>query len=111
MHGLSDTFNRDFSIFLKNIGRADQIKYIDSMLACDGDKCTQYRSLWESRGIPYEHGVMIYLITKLEPYCEEVRVVISPCDYVIAHYGDFKKLISKFHYRCFDLKEIFLNFS
>lgn len=82
-----------FPVFLKNIGREDQIKYAESIIACDSDKCEQYRVSWENEGIPYIHGVMIYLITKFRPYSDEARVTISPSDFVIKRYGEFKTLI------------------
>lgn len=82
-----------FSKFLRNIGKEEQVQYAESIIICDSDKCTQYRGTWESKGIPYEHGVMIYLITKMRPYSDEARVTISPCNFVIEHYDEFKKFI------------------
>ena len=86
-------FKNDFSVFLENIGKENQIPYVESIIVCDADKCTQYSEIWERNGIPYEHGVMIYLITKMRPYSNEARVTISPCDFVIKHYEAFKKFI------------------
>lgn len=82
-----------FPVFLKNIGREDQVRYAESIITCDSDKCEQYRLQWEKNGIPYLHGVMIYLITKMKPYSNEARVEISPCSFVIKHYKDFEDLI------------------
>lgn len=90
---MNNKFITDFSIFLKNIGKEEQIPYAESIIICDADKCTQYQKIWEENNIPYEHGVMIYLITKMQPYNKEARKIISACDFVIKHYKKFKKYI------------------
>lgn len=79
-----------FPVFLKNIGKEDQVKYADSIIICDSDKCDQYKQLWKSKNIPFIHGVMIYLITKMRPYCDEARNTISAADFVIKYYEEFK---------------------
>lgn len=88
-----DILNRDFPIFLKNIGKENQVQYAESIIICDSDKCTQYREIWERNGIPYEQGVMIYLITKMKPYSDEARKTISASDFVIKYYGKFKEFM------------------
>ena len=90
---MNDEIFEKFPIFLKNIGREDQIKYAESIIICDSDKCDQYRYIWEKNNIPYMHGMMIYLITKMQPYCKEARVSLSASDFVIKHYNDFKDLM------------------
>lgn len=88
-----DKLRNDFPIFLKNIGKEDQIPYAESIIICDSDKCMQYSKIWQENNIPFEHGVMIYLITKMRPYCKEARKTISASDFVIKYYEDFKKFI------------------
>lgn len=88
-----EKLNKDFPVFLKNIGKEKQIPYAEAIIACDADKCEQYRKTWENHGIPFEHGVMIYLITKMKPYCDEARKTISVSDFVIKHYEEFKVYI------------------
>lgn len=90
---MDEKLKNDFSLFLRNIGKENQVPYAESIIICDADKCTQYSEVWERNGIPYEHGVMIYLITKMKPYCDEARVTISASDFVIKHYDEFKKFI------------------
>lgn len=87
---MNENFVKKFQSFLKNIGKKNQVPYAKTIIICDADKCTSYKNIWDKNGIPYEHGVMIYLITKMQPYCNEVRVTISPCDFVIKHYNEFK---------------------
>ena len=91
---MNEKLKNDFSIFLRNIGKENQVPYAESIIVCDADKCTQYSDVWKRNGIPYEHGVMIYLITKMRPYCNEARVTISPCELVIKHYNEFKKFMT-----------------
>lgn len=90
---LSKELERKFPVFLKNIGKEDQIKYVESIIICDSDKCDQYRVVWEKNNIPFIDGVMIYLITKMKPYCEEARVTISPSDFVIKYFGTFREFL------------------
>lgn len=84
---------KNFPIFLKNIGKENQIPYAESIISCDADKCTQYCRIWENNGIPFEHGIMIYLITKMRPYSDEARKTISACDFVIKYYEKFKEFM------------------
>ena len=88
-----DKLNRDFPIFLKNIGKENQVQYAESIIICDSDKCTQYKEVWERHGIPFEHGVMVYLITKMKPYSDEARKTISASNFVIKYYEHFKKFM------------------
>ena len=88
---MNKDFENDFSSFLKKIGKETQVPYAASIIACDADKCTLYKDIWERNGIPYEHGVMIYLITKMKPYYYEARVKLTPCEFVIKHYDEFKQ--------------------
>lgn len=82
-----------FPIFLRNIGKPEQVQYSSSIIICDADKAEQYRNEWEKAGIPYINGVMIYLISKMQPYNREARVTISAKDFVIKHYREFEKMI------------------
>jgi len=89
----SKELERKFPIFLKNIGKEDQVKYAESIIICDSDKCDQYRVVWEKNNIPFVDGVVIYLITKMEPYCEEARVTISPSEFVIKYFETFREFL------------------
>lgn len=73
-------------------------KYMgDGGIVAHGDKCYGYRFEWESKGIPFEHGVAIYLLTYLRPYANEVRETrggwIAPKDWVIANYNKFASFL------------------
>lgn len=90
---LIEELEKKFPIFLKNIGKEDQVKYAKSIIICDADKCDQYRIIWEKNNISFTDGIMIYLITKMKPYCEEARVTISPSDFVIKYFEIFKEFL------------------
>jgi len=90
---INSELKKKFPIFLKNIGKESKVKYAESIIICDADKCDQYRSTWENNGIPFLHGVMIYLISKMRPYCNEARITISPNEFVIKYYKEFKNFI------------------
>ena len=88
-----EKLKNNFQIFLKNIGQEKQVPYAESIIACDADKCESYRVKWELNNIPYKHGVMIYLITKMKPYSSEARETISAEDFVIKYYEHFKNFL------------------
>lgn len=88
-----NSFEERFKKFLTNIGQEKQVPYSESIIVCDSDKCEQYRESWRNNDIPFEDGVMLYLITKMRPYNQEARVTISPCDFVIKYYPELKKYI------------------
>lgn len=83
-----------FRGFLIRIGRPDLVKYAESIIVADSDKCEQYRKMWESAGVPYEHGVMIYLISKNRPYCLVAREKVLIGQWVIDSYPEFRRYIT-----------------
>jgi len=64
------------------------------MITAHGDKCYGYRAEWDAAGIPFEHGVAIYLLTYCSPYSKESRETeegwVDPWRWVIANYERFK---------------------
>lgn len=60
------------------------------VVAAHGDKCYQYKDEWEENGIPFPHGVAIYLIGSTHKFGKELRQTdngwIAPDDWVIANY-------------------------
>lgn len=95
-----DWLEDNFSTFLKNIGLEKYIDYSDSLIVADGDKAYGYESIWEKKGIPFAHGVAIYLISKLPPYNNEVRITefgwVDPSKWVIINYNRFKDYLPKY---------------
>ena len=62
------------------------------MIVAHGDKCYSYQQYWEKQGIPFAHGVAIYLVSYLPPYNKEVRVNapdgswVAPMNWVADNY-------------------------
>jgi hypothetical protein len=87
-----DWLKEHFVEFLTNIGFADA-RYCGGMIVAHGDKCSQYRERWNAVGIPFEHGVAIYLLTYLSPYSKESRETangwVDPYKWVIDAYPRF----------------------
>jgi len=85
-----------FPEFLKKLGIDFNTK-CPGIISAHGDKCNGYFSRWESAGIPFPHGVALYLLTYLRPYEDEVRETdkgwVDPCKWVIENYSRFKELL------------------
>jgi hypothetical protein len=102
INSLSETMNfknhynwldANFPVFCQKLG-IEKHRY-NGLIVCHGDKCYSYRSRWEEAGIPFEHGVAIYLISYLHPWSDEVRQVgkkwVDVCKWVIENYYQFKE--------------------
>jgi hypothetical protein len=67
---------------------------LNGLIVAHGDKCYGYRDSWEQKGIPFAHGVAIYLLTYFQPYSSQVRDTKSgwvPVDAWVAEvYGQMK---------------------
>lgn len=77
---------RKFEKFLKRIGAEQWIEYAESMIVCDADKFEQYRTLCVDNNIPYEEGLMIYLISKIKPYSNIARVKMDITEFIIEYH-------------------------
>ena len=71
----------------------------ESIIVADGDKCQLYKKIWKDCRIPYKHGVAMYLITKFQPYCNEVRETkngwVYPDSWVVNNYYRFKSKLDE----------------
>jgi hypothetical protein len=70
-------------------------------LTAHGDKCLQYKDLWEDNGVPFNHGAYVYLLSHMAAYSKNVRQTergwVDPGQWVITYYQgnpEFVKLIS-----------------
>lgn len=63
------------------------------IIVAHGDKCSGYRGKWEQLGIPYPHGVAIYLLSYCPPYNTESRETkngwVDPGEWVSRNYCKF----------------------
>lgn len=69
----------------------------EGIISAHGDKCYTYREQWEKEGIPFEHGVAVYLLSYCRPFDKESRETINgwvpPVDWVIKAYHERFKVI------------------
>lgn len=67
------------------------------LIVAHGDKCSTYRSAFEEAGIPFPHGVAIYLLSYCSPFSNEVRETengwVDPEKWVIKNYSRFKEFL------------------
>ena len=85
---MDEKLKNDFSLFLRNVGKEDQVPYAQSIIICDADKCTQYSEVWKRKGIPYEHGVYLS-----EVIPNAVLVTLEGAGHEL-HYNDWDKIIN-----------------
>lgn len=62
------------------------------IIGAHGDKGYGYRSSWEEAGIPFNEGMMVYLLTYTSKMDEEKH---NSREWVIKHYPTYKPLIDK----------------
>jgi len=64
--------NKWFQTILENIEVPDPVFWM-GLITAYGDKCYSYKSEWNKHGIPFPHGVALYLLTHIPPWEEQVR--------------------------------------
>lgn len=69
----------------------------EGIVVAHGDKCYSYEHTWKEKGIPFPHGVAMYLLTQCLPYSAEVRQTpngwVSPFDWIANNYEKFKAIL------------------
>lgn len=88
-----DWLKDNMATFLTNLGH-DNIS-ARGLISAHGDKCYGYEEYWEDAGVPFEHGVAIYLLGRIQPYADEIRqqndgIWVDPKQWVIDNYSRFK---------------------
>lgn len=83
--------DQNLNKFAENLGYNEDLR---GLISAHGDKCYSYRVIWQESGIPFNHGVALYLLTYIPPYCYEVRDLndgswVSPENWVIDNYKRF----------------------
>lgn len=86
--------------FIKAIGLPGAQYYNNGMIGAHGDKGYSYRASWEEAGIPFERGMLIYLLSYCPPYNKQVRETqngkwVNPWEWVISTYPQFVTHIEK----------------
>jgi hypothetical protein len=94
-----DWLDEHFETFLTRVYVAaerdpEHAKGEKGLISAHGDKCYAYREEWAAAGIPFEHGVAVYLLSYLYPWSNTVRKTdggwVAPKDWVIAEYPKYK---------------------
>lgn len=76
----------------------------NNLITAHGDKAYGYKDQWEQHGIPFNHGVLLFILTYTWPYAAQVRdgarglkpqAWVKPNDWVCEHYKEFKNLIEQ----------------
>ena len=72
------------------------MKFCDGLIVSDGDKCYTKKELFLNNNIPFEHGVALYLITKISPYSNYVRNTdngwVDPFKWIVENYPNFQEV-------------------
>lgn len=91
-----DWLEKNLSKFFERIGMAGKDV---GLISAHGDKCRQYSDEWERRGIPFEHGAAIYLLSYCHPFSKTVRETkdgwVTPKDWVMRLYPNYCELLKE----------------
>lgn len=95
-----DWLDVHFYNFLESLAtEPNQYKFTcGGLIPAHGDKCYSYKHEWDAVGIPFSHGVAMYLLTYMHPWSREVRDTPtgfkSPHKWVINNYEKFKPFLT-----------------
>lgn len=91
-HSHYDYLDAHLKEFLAKVG-IDMDARCPGIIPAHGDKGYSYRDQWDKGGLHFFHGMAIYLLTYLRPYCDEVRDTksgwVDPADWVLANKDRF----------------------
>ena len=92
--------DKNFNAFLIELGYSEQqAAEYQGLIVADGDKAYQYQDRWEDAGIPFNHGVAIYLLSKTHHFSNQVRQTatgwVAPVEWVQDNYMRFKDVLLK----------------
>ena len=80
-----DYLDANIETFFFNLGINDAMCG-KGLITAHGDKAYSYKSRFEDTGIHFYHGVALYLLTRVRPYCEKVRETadgwVDTCDWI-----------------------------
>lgn len=81
----------NFKEFVRLLG-LDTDRVHSGLISAHGDKAYSYRMTWELHGIPFPHGVAMFLLSYCRPYSDEVRETsdgfVDVQQWVIDNYRD-----------------------
>lgn len=85
----TDWLNKHFVEFLKKLN-IDNAESYGKLIERYGDNCWQAKFGWKKAGIPFKHGVAIYLLTKVPPYRGKID---NPVAWVVQKYDKLKPFL------------------
>lgn len=87
-----DWLNKWLPVILNNLNVREPLM---GAIVADGDKCWSWQALWKKENIPFPHGVAIYILSKTNPWSQEVRQTkngwVPVYGWVIDNYPKFKE--------------------
>ncbi|MNV57542.1 hypothetical protein D3C71_1498790 [compost metagenome] len=67
----------------------------ESLIVAHGDKCYSAERVFQQNGIHFYHGCAMYLLTRVPPYCHEVRDTpngwVDPFQWIVKNKNKFLK--------------------
>ena len=85
----------NFLTFAQSLG----VQGFEGDITAHGDKCYSYKETWKKAGIPFAHGVAIYLLSFYQPYSKQVRQTqngwVQPDQWVKEKYFAFRPHLEK----------------
>lgn len=101
--------DKHFFIFLASVGGNPD--WCAGIVSAHGDKCDGYKSSWKEAGIPFPHGVALFLLTYLRPWCDEVHETkdgwVDSYQWVIDNYPRLKDKLPSVDENDPDTKNVF----
>lgn len=77
--------------WLKVFNKSLEETYCAGIIETHGDKGTQYRKVWEKHGIPFYHGMAIYLLTYTSELGDTPKHL--SCQWVIDNYSKYRQYL------------------
>lgn len=79
------------SFWQKVVGKTLAKDFNGGIIAAHGDKCEQYKDLWNQNNIPFPHGVAIYFLTYKKDFLVDKKSRSQ--DWVVENYPKYKKFL------------------
>lgn len=100
--------DKHFNNFIQKIYNKEE--NLSGMIVAHGDKCYGYKSDFEDAGIPFPHGVAIFLLSYMHPFNKEVRETsngwVDVSDWVIRNKDRFIGLLDPIDENDPDVKDL-----
>lgn len=82
------------AFWLKHFEKSMSDMWCGGIIGAHGDKGSCHKTEWEKVGIPYQHGMILFLLSYTKEYPED-RPSWEKSDWVIENYPHFKRTIEE----------------